>query len=180
MTAEEPHRIAPGGHQPPHPPRLQIAFSFGNWPAFDIGPDPRSARTGTLAGRTAFGPQRVVVPIIAEDNSCDQRHIFSFGSSSAQPSAPGSSSDCGSLPISFSESCRPNPAEAAAQPDAPILTVDGRPQRATVFRRRALPNMVRPLPKREPDSHQEITGLLVCVGESRRAADDRAIGFGLK
>jgi hypothetical protein len=68
MTAGEPHRFAPAGQAVPLPPRRQIAFSFGSWRVTFAGPDPRSPRTGTLAGRPEFGPRGVRVPVIADDS----------------------------------------------------------------------------------------------------------------
>jgi hypothetical protein len=47
--------------------RRQIAFSFGSWRVTFSGSDPRSPRTGFLAGRPEFGPRGTRVPIIADD-----------------------------------------------------------------------------------------------------------------
>jgi hypothetical protein len=68
MSAGNPKRIAAAGLGTAHPPRRQIAFSFGNWRVTFTGADPRSPRTGTLAGRPEFGPGGVRVPVIADDS----------------------------------------------------------------------------------------------------------------
>ena len=68
MTAGNPNRVAPAGHSTPLPPRRQIAFSFGSWRVTFTGTDPRSPRTGTLAGRPEFGPRGTRVPVIADDS----------------------------------------------------------------------------------------------------------------
>lgn len=65
MTAEDLDRGAP---ESPSPPRRQIAFSFGRWQVTFTGTDPHSPQTGTLAGRTEFGPRGVRVPVIADDS----------------------------------------------------------------------------------------------------------------
>ena len=67
MTAGNPDRGAPADDVTPLPPRRQIAFSVGNWRVTYAGPDPRSPRTGTLAGRPEFGPGGARVPIVADD-----------------------------------------------------------------------------------------------------------------
>lgn len=66
MTAE--NHGAPAGQSTPLPPRRQIAFSIGNWQVTFTGTDPRSPRTGTLAGRPEFGPRGSRVPVIADDS----------------------------------------------------------------------------------------------------------------
>jgi hypothetical protein len=68
MTTEDLDRVTPAGQYTPRPPRRQIAFSFGNWQITFTGTNPRSPRTGTLAGRTEFGPRGVRVPVIADDS----------------------------------------------------------------------------------------------------------------
>ncbi|MEV7037543.1 hypothetical protein [Amycolatopsis sp. NPDC051061] len=67
MTAGNPNRIAPAGQGGRRPPRRQIAFSVGSWRVTYTGTDPRSPRTGILAGRPEFGPLGVRVPVIADD-----------------------------------------------------------------------------------------------------------------
>ncbi|MEV7098591.1 hypothetical protein AB0M80_37720 [Amycolatopsis sp. NPDC051045] len=67
MTAANPDRSAPADDATPLRPRRQIAFSVGNWRVTYTGPDPRSPRTGTLAGRPEFGSGGARVPVIADD-----------------------------------------------------------------------------------------------------------------
>jgi len=57
MTAGHPHRL---------PPRRQIAFSVGHWRITYAGTDPRSPRTGNIAGQPEFGTGGVRVPVIAD------------------------------------------------------------------------------------------------------------------
>jgi len=59
MTAGNLHRL---------PPRRQIAFSIGHWRITYAGTDPRSPRTGTIAGQTEFSTRGVRVPVIADDS----------------------------------------------------------------------------------------------------------------
>ncbi|MEU8637769.1 hypothetical protein AB0C38_36785 [Amycolatopsis sp. NPDC048633] len=68
MTAGNPHLFAPTGQGTHLPPRRQIAFSFGSWRVTFTGSDPRSPRTGFLAGRVEFGPHGARVPVIADDS----------------------------------------------------------------------------------------------------------------
>jgi hypothetical protein len=67
MTDGNPDRIVPADDVTPLPPRRQIAFSVGNWRVTYAGLDPRSPRTGTLAGRPEFRPGGARVPVIADD-----------------------------------------------------------------------------------------------------------------
>ena len=48
--------------------RRQIAFSVGSWRVTFSGADPRSPRTGFLAGRPESGPRGTRVPVIADDS----------------------------------------------------------------------------------------------------------------
>jgi len=74
MTAGNPDRIAPADDVAPRPPRRQIAFSVGNWRVTYAGPDPRSPRTGAIAGRPEFGPGGTRVPVIADDGPAASVH----------------------------------------------------------------------------------------------------------
>jgi len=69
MTTGNPHRSAPTGQDTQLPPRRQIAFSVGTWLITYTGTDPRSPRTGTLAGRPESGSRGGRVPVIADDSS---------------------------------------------------------------------------------------------------------------
>ncbi len=88
MTARNPDGIAPVDDVTPRPPRRQIAFSVGNWRVTYAGPDPRSPRTGAIAGRPEFGPGGARVPVIADDGPAalvhwvDERDIIAV---TAQP-----------------------------------------------------------------------------------------------
>jgi hypothetical protein len=68
MTAGQPNRFAPTGQGIHHPPRRQIAYSFGSWRVTFTGSDPRSPRTGFLAGGPVFGPRGARVPVVADDS----------------------------------------------------------------------------------------------------------------
>ena len=96
MTAGNPDGIAPGDDVTPLPPRRQIAFSVGIWRVTYANRDPRSPRTGTLAGRTEFGPGGTRVPVIAGDGPAasvrwvDDRDIIAVTAQpAAEPPIPG-------------------------------------------------------------------------------------------
>ncbi|ADJ47347.1 hypothetical protein AMES_5522 [Amycolatopsis mediterranei S699] len=88
MTARNPDGIAPVDDAALRPPRRQIAFSVGKWRVTYAGPDPRSPRTGAIAGRPEFGPGGARVPVIADDGPAalvhwvDERDIIAVA---AQP-----------------------------------------------------------------------------------------------
>jgi len=69
MTAGKPNRIASVGRNIRRTPRRQIVFSVGTWCVTYAGTDPRSPRTGALAGPPEFGPGGIRVPVIADDGS---------------------------------------------------------------------------------------------------------------
>lgn len=52
-----------------HRPRRQIAFCAGHWRVTYTGTDPRSPRTGTLAGQPEYPPGEdgVLIPVISDE-----------------------------------------------------------------------------------------------------------------